>query len=96
MAVASGTVAVSHTAATAIVAAANSNASPTGFNPGSRSVTLTNFDGAITVYIGGSTVDATGYSLLKGSSVTLTLRPEDAVYGLAASGSPNVGWIATG
>ncbi len=96
MAVASGTVAVSHTAATAIVPAANSNALPYVSSGGGRSVIVTNLDGAITVYLGDSTVTTAGYQLLHGASVTLALSVGDSLYGLAASGSPNVSYIATG
>ena len=96
MSVSSGTVAVSHLTPTAIVAAANPNANPSGARFGNISVTVTNLDGAITVYLGGPAVDTTGYQLLKGASVVLSLGPADAVYGLAASGTPNVSYIATG
>lgn len=96
MAVRSGVVAVSHTTVSPIVPAANPNANPSGFNPGTASVVVSNLDGAITVYLGGSAVDATGFPLLKGASVTLALGPGDGLYGLAASGTPNVAWIATG
>jgi hypothetical protein len=96
VAVSSGTVAVSHTAATAIIPAANPNANPSGFNPGNLSAVVTNLDGAITVYLGDATVTSAGYQLLKGASVTLSLGPGDAVYGLAASGSPNVAYIVSG
>lgn len=96
MAVSSGTVAVSHTVATAIVPAANANANPSGARPGNVTAVLTNLDGAITVYLGGSGVTSAGYQLLKGASVTLSLSVGDVVYGLAASGSPNVSYITTG
>ena len=53
MSVSSGTVAVSSSAPTVIVAAANPNANPSGFNPGNLSAFVTNLDGAITVHLGG-------------------------------------------
>jgi hypothetical protein len=97
MAVTSGTVAVSHTTATVIVPAANPNALDYAPNPaGNTTVVLTNLDGAITVYLGGSGVTSAGYQLLKGASVTLALGPSDAIYGLAASGTPNVSFITAG
>lgn len=95
MAVTSGTVAVSSSTATAIVPALNPNANPSGFNPGGQTVYVTNLDGAITVYLGGSGVTSSGYPLAHGQSVTLPLSVAGALYGLAASGSPNVGWIAS-
>lgn len=96
MSVASGTVTVSHTTATAIVPAANENANPVGSTQGNLSVVVTNLDGAITVYLGGSGVTSSGYALLKGASVTVALGPGDSLYGLAASGSPSVCYLATG
>ncbi len=97
MAVSSATVAVSHSVVTVIVAAANPNANPSGFNPGSRTVVVTNLDGAITVYLGGSTVDATGFPLLHGASTPpIPLGVGDTLYALAASGTPNVAYIETG
>ncbi len=96
MSVVQGTVAVLHTAATLIVPAANPNANPSGYNPGEKSAYVTNLDGAITVYLGNSAVDATGYPLTHGQSVTLKLGVGDALYGLAASGTPNVSYIVTG
>ena len=96
MALSSGTVAVSSSAATVIVAAANPNANPSGFNSASRSVTVTNLDGAITVYLGAAGVTSAGFPLLHGASVTVPLATADALYGLAASGTPNVAFIAGG
>lgn len=94
--VAANTVPVSHTTITAIVPAANPNASPSGARFGNISAVITNLDGAITVYLGGSAVDSTGYPLLHGASVTVSLGAGDTVYGLAASGTPNVAYLATG
>ena len=96
MSVSSGTVAVSSSAPTVIVAAANPNANPSGFNPGNLSALVTNLDGAITVHLGGSAVDSSGYPLAHGASVTLSIGPGDAIYGLAASGAPNVAYLVTG
>lgn len=79
-----------------VVPAANSNANASGSNTNKVSVYVTNLDGAITVYLGGSSVDNTGYQLLHGASVTLSLGVGDALYGLAASGTPNVGFLASG
>ena len=96
MSVSSGTVAVSSSAPTVIVAAANPNANPSGYNPGNLSALVTNTDGAITVHLGGFGVDSTGYPLAHGQSVTLAIGPGDAIYGLAASGSPSVSYLVTG
>lgn len=53
-----------------------------------RAVLVTNEDAAITIRVGDATVTATtGHKLIAGASITIPFT--GAVYGFAASGSPN-------
>lgn len=78
---ANGQVATSTTAATLVAARATR-----------RSVSITNYDATITVYIGGATVTAAnGYRLLAGQSVSIDAT--GLIQVIAASGTPTVGYI---
>ena len=60
-------------------------------------VQLKNIDGAITIYLGGPNVStSTGYPLLAGASISFgfVAGDDNAVYALAASGSPKLAWLA--
>lgn len=50
---------------------------------------------SVTVYLGDSTVTSSsyGYSLAPGSTFTADLLPNDEIYAIAASGTPNVAVI---
>ena len=61
-----------------------------------RALAITNFS-AQTVYLGGPTVAAgTGFPLLPGATINLTLGLGDALYGRGASASPTVAYIEAG
>lgn len=97
MAVSSGQVTVSSSVATLIIAAptASPNYSEGDTEP-NRFMTISNAAGAI-VYLGTSTVaTGTGYGLAASGSVQIWLHPDEALYGLAATGSQVVSYLITG
>lgn len=94
----SGQVATNASTATAVIAAASTNTIYVGKGVGVRTAVLTNVDATNDMYIGGaSTVtNTTGYKLTHGSSITLTLSAEDAVYAIASASTPTVHFLCTG
>lgn len=61
-----------------------------------RYVMVSNASGT-TVYLGDSAVTAlTGFALPTATSVTLWLHPDEGLYGLSATGSKVVSYLATG
>ena len=63
----------------------------TGKNPGETGVLVYNADGAITVYVGDSTVDATeGVPIVAGGSYSIDLHNAETLWAVAASGTPTV------
>lgn len=97
MAVSSGQVQLNNSTATQIVAAANSNTIYVGRGVNPRTVVLYNADGTNDAYIGTSAVAAgTGFKLLHGSTITVTLAEGDSLYGLASASTPTVHYLATG
>ena len=60
-------------------------------------VQVKNMDATITVYLGGPGVtSSTGYPLLAGASISFgfVAGDEDALYVIAASGTPKMAWLA--
>lgn len=96
MAVVSGQVACPSNTTTAIIAAANSNATYVGSGT-LRTVVLTN-PSATGVWIGGTSAvtSATGFLLASNATVTLSLAAGDALFGRGASLTPTVYYLATG
>jgi hypothetical protein len=63
-------------------------------------VVIKNVDGAITVYVGGSTVTnagANGFEILAGATLSFEINSHDElVYAVAASGTPSIRILAIG
>lgn len=97
MAINTAQVSVGHTTAVSIIAA--STASPNyseGDTDPNRFMTVTNAAGVV-VFLGDSTVTSgTGFSLAAAGSVQLWLHPDEALYGIAASGTQVVSYLITG
>lgn len=81
-----------------VILAANT-ASPNyseGATEPNRFVLVANASGT-TVYLGDSAVAAgTGFALATATSATLWLHPDEALYGLSASGTKVVSYLVTG
>jgi hypothetical protein len=61
-----------------------------------ESVTVHNNDATILVYVGGSDVStANGLPVAAGTAITLNLIQGDAVYAVAASGTPEIRVLST-
>jgi len=80
------------TAAASVFAAGGTQGSHT--NP--RSVAIQNIDSAINIFIGFGTdlTAANGWRLQPGETFTADLYKFDAIYAIAASGTPEIRWIA--
>jgi len=91
----SGQVACPSNAATAIVAAANTNSVYVG-RGSARTLVLSN-PSAQAIYLGGDTslTSATGFLLAAGATVTLTLGAGDALYGRGASATPTLHYLSS-
>ena len=94
----SGQVATATGAAVSVIAAASANTIYVGKGVGVRTALLTNVDASNDMYLGGTSAvtTLTGYKLAHGTSVTLTLAAEDAVYAIAAASTPTVQFLCTG
>jgi hypothetical protein len=59
------------------------------------SISVQNTDASIVVYLGGTGVTSSsyGYKLLPGTVFTADISPNDELYAVAASGTPNVAII---
>jgi len=59
------------------------------------SISVQNTDASIVVYLGGAGVTSSsyGYKLLPGTVFTADISPNDELYAVAASGTPNVAII---
>jgi hypothetical protein len=100
MTVVSGQVACPSNAAVQIIAAASnaSDASSAGARiQNNRTVMITN-PSSQSVYLGGdnTVTSATGYLLVQNGTVSLTLRPNDSVWGRGAQFTPVVHYIESG
>lgn len=90
MAVTGTRVTVSSSAATAIATAAGTD------QQSGAHVLVRNADASISIDLGGSAVNANGFTLIAGASVSLDLQPGEVLYGRAASGTPVVHVLKSG
>jgi hypothetical protein len=62
-----------------------------------QGVIVSNLDASATVYLGGAEVSTgAGFALAAGASLTVDLRPGDALYGVVASGTAVCGVLQSG
>lgn len=92
----SGQVQLNSSTATAVVAAANVNTVYVGRGTTPRTVVIANVDATNDAYLGGTNAvtSGTGFKLLHGTSVTLTLDADDAVYAIASASTPTLHFIS--
>jgi len=68
--------------------------STSGHSDSPQGVVILNSDASITVYIGGEDVDTTdGFPIAAGASVSLDLIVGEAIWAVAASGTPNINML---
>ena len=95
MATSSGQVSVT-SAGVLIVAAANATSYSAERPAPSRNVQIIN-NGSATVYLGASGVTtATGYALASGATLNFAIHEDEAIYGIVASTSQAVSYLASG